>query len=68
MEIVEHSFLLDPNFLINEKLPIAGAQDDNNSIMETVHLLSSKANADRLYESIRQMKKGETVNHDLIED
>lgn len=42
--------------------------DEYNSIMETVHLLSSKVNADRLYESIRQMQEGKTVSHDLIEE
>ena len=42
--------------------------DEFNSIIETVHLLSSKTNADRLYESIKQMKSGKTVHKKLIED
>jgi antitoxin YefM len=42
--------------------------DEYNSIMETIHLLRSKANADRLFESIRQMRSNQTVKHELIED
>ena len=42
--------------------------DEFNSILETVHLLSSKANADRLYESVKQMKSGKKVVKKLIED
>lgn len=41
--------------------------EEYNSILETVHLLGSKKNADRLYESIQQMKAGKTVQKGLIE-
>lgn len=39
--------------------------DTFNSLMETVHLLKSPANAAHLAESIEQYRKGKTVTGDL---
>jgi len=38
-----------------------------NSIMETIHLLSSQKNAEKLYQSIDQMKSGKKSIQELIE-
>jgi antitoxin YefM len=39
-----------------------------NSLMETVHLLKSPANASHLAKSIEQYRSGQTETHGLIDD
>ena len=38
--------------------------EEYNSMMETIHILSSKKNADRLFESVEQMNSGQKVEKD----
>lgn len=42
--------------------------DYYNSLMETVHLLKSPANAEHLARSIEQFKAGKGVERDLIDE
>lgn len=42
--------------------------DYYNSLMETVHLLRSPANAEHLNRSIEQFKAGKVVRRDLIDE
>ena len=41
------------------------SMEDYNSIMETNYLLSNKANAEHLFKSIEQIKKGKKIERKL---
>ena len=42
--------------------------DEYNSILETMHLTSTKANRTRLEDAISEMKKGKSIKGKLIDD
>lgn len=42
--------------------------DDFNGMKETIYLLSSKANANRLLESVARIKAGQTTTRNLVDD
>lgn len=41
--------------------------DDYNGMQETIHLLSSPKNAERLLRSIREVERGEAIERELVE-
>ncbi|KZX37285.1 type II toxin-antitoxin system prevent-host-death family antitoxin [Wohlfahrtiimonas chitiniclastica] len=43
-------------------------QDHYNSLMETLYLLSSPNNTNHLNESIAQLRSGQVIKRELIED
>lgn len=42
--------------------------EEYNSIKETVHLLSSRKNAERLFESVKQMESGGGFEKELLDE
>jgi antitoxin YefM len=51
----------------NARSVVLMSEDDYESLMETVHLLKSPANATRLMRSIREADEGKLTEHELIE-
>ena len=51
----------------NSQSAVVMSLDTYNSLMETVHLLRSSANAAHLQRSLEQVERGELLRHPLID-
>jgi antitoxin YefM len=51
----------------NDQNVVVMAEDEYNGWMETIHLLGSPTNAERLLKSIAELDAGKGQEHDLIE-
>ncbi len=52
----------------SERPVVIMSLEDYSAIEETMYLLKSPANAQRLYEALEQLKKGNYQKHELIEE
>jgi antitoxin YefM len=51
----------------NARSVVLMSEDDYEGLMETVHLLKSPANAERLLRSIQQANQGQLTERELVE-
>ncbi|HEY9701847.1 MAG TPA: type II toxin-antitoxin system prevent-host-death family antitoxin [Allocoleopsis sp.] len=52
----------------SENTVVIMSLEDYNSIEETLYLLRSPKNAQRLYKALEELKQGKYQQHDLIEE
>jgi antitoxin YefM len=52
----------------SQKPVVMMSLEDYNSIEETLYLLRSPKNAQRLYQALEELKQGKYQQHDLIND
>ncbi len=52
----------------SERPVVMMSLEDYSAMKETMYLLKSPANAQRLYKALEQLKEGKYQHHDLIEE
>lgn len=51
-----------------QKAAVVLSKEDYESLQQTLYLLSSRANADRLFSSLARIEAGDTFERDLIDE
>ena len=51
-----------------QKAAVVLSKDDFESLQETIYLLSSRVNAERLFSSLTKIKAGEVFERELIDE
>ncbi len=66
-QVIENS---DPTFICDDsgKGVVVISQDDFEAMQETMYLLSTQANSARLQSSINELRRGQAVERELVEE